>query len=221
MVERDVNILRHVEQYGFITIKQAQKMFFNNASYGYDLARKRLKILEQKGRIRSKLDHCTLGSEKIFFMSDKHSSPKKHTITIMDFYSEIVRITSCSSDGEILFFSREQKWLNGKRRSDAYCIFKIKGFLYEVFLEVEGSSTNKTTCREYIVDDMNKKYTDVISSKEPQAIVNEIFKSTKDIVTTRRIVIVDDMRHISDWYVEDEVVVQINSSIDNINDALI
>lgn len=45
---RDKNILDFIEQNGIITIKQCSNLFYKDSKYGYDLARKRLKILEEK-----------------------------------------------------------------------------------------------------------------------------------------------------------------------------
>lgn len=207
MVERDINIVRHVETYGFITIKQAQKIFFNKPSYGYDLARKRLRILEEKGHLSSVMNKFTKG-EKIFYLDEKFAYPKEHTMLIMDCYSEIAKI-----GGEVLVFNREKRWLDGKRRSDAYCIFKIDEFLYEIFFELRLGN-NHGFGIEYVINDMNKKYTQIIESGEPQAIVNGLYNSKEDIQTNRRIVIADDVRHTVDWQIDNEITIQVSTTFE-------
>lgn len=214
--ERDINIIKHIERYGFITIKQGYKIFFNKAGYGYDLSRKKLANLEQKGYISGFLDYFSNTGEKIYYIEDKFKNPSKHTVLVMDTFSEIVKLGA-----EVLFFKREQKWLDGERRSDAYSVFKIGDYLYELFIEVEGSGSHKRYTRENIIADFNKKYTEIIQSKEPQLIINDIFGSKTDISSTRRILVVDNIPHVLEWLVDDEIIVQVNSSLEGIGKLLI
>ena len=89
--ERDEKIIRYIENYGFVTISQCYKMFFRNRAYGYDLARKRLAKLQQKGHLLSHIDYLEKNPEKIYYIDEEYSSPSKHTIMIMNSLAEIYK----------------------------------------------------------------------------------------------------------------------------------
>lgn len=215
---RDAKIIRHIESYGFITISQCYKMFFNNRNYGYDLARKRLAKLQEQGYMFSHIDYLEKCPEKIFYIDETYSTPKRHTIVIMNAFAEMIRLGA-----EPLFFKREQKWLNGKRRSDGYLLFKINSYIFQLFIEVESATTNKKTSREIIVEDFNKKYTDIFSSGEPNELIKSILNlsDNDEINPINRILVIDDVSHIIPWYVDGVTLLQSDISLNKISQILI
>lgn len=216
--ERDVAIIRYIEKYGFITISQCTKMFFSDKTYGYDLARKRLAKLEKQGYFYSNLDILSNQPEKVFYIGEKNSTPTKHTILSMNVYSEIIRLS-----GEIIYFKKEQNWLNGTRRSDAYVLFKINDYIYQVFVEVEGGSSNKKYSRDDIVLDMSDKYSSIIESGEPKRFANTLLDLPEDynLNLTTRILIIDNVRHSIDWQVPNQVVIQLDFTMSKFSQILI
>ena len=67
LMQRDKLILKHIEQYRGITIKQAQYLFFNKS---YENARRRLSDLENKmGLIKSYKSNYS--KEKVFILDKK------------------------------------------------------------------------------------------------------------------------------------------------------
>lgn len=84
--QKDKDILIHLEKYKVITIKQCQRIFFNDADkkLGYDYARKKLKQLEDKELIKSYQNSIT--EEKVYYVQDKISA---HDIFKLDFYSKL------------------------------------------------------------------------------------------------------------------------------------
>lgn len=215
---RDAKIIRHIESYGFVTISECYKMFFNNRNYGYDLARKRLSKLQEQGYIFSHMDYLERCPEKIFYIDENFSTPKKHTIIVMNAFAEMVRLGA-----EPLFFKREQKWLDGKRRSDGYFLFKIDSYIFQLFIEVESATTNKKTSREIIVEDFNKKYTEIFSSDEPYKLIRNILRlsANETVNPVNRILVIDDVTHTIPWYVDGVTLLQSDLSLNKISQILI
>lgn len=219
--ERDLKIIRYIETYGFVTISQCYKMFFKDRAYGYDLARKRLAKLQEKGHLLSQIDYLEKNPEKIYYIEEENSSPSKHTIMIMNCLAEVYKL-----DSNVRYFAREQEWLDGKRRSDGYVLFNINNYVYQLFIEVEGATTKKKHSRQEILDDFNKKYTDIISSEEPLHLAYKCFNLTPDnynkLEVITRIVVIDNFSHSnSPWYVDDEKVIQLDFSFKQFSQILI
>lgn len=219
--ERDEKIIRYIENYGFVTISQCYKMFFRNRAYGYDLARKRLAKLQQKGHLLSQIDYLEKNPEKIYYIDEEYSSPSKHTIMIMNSLAEIYKL-----DANVRYFAREQEWLDGKRRSDAYMIFNLNNYVYQLFVEVEGQTTKKKKSRAEIVEDFNKKYTDILRSEEPLKLAYKCFDLTPEnydkLTILTRILVIDNFSHNNaPWYVDDEKVIQVDFSLKQFGQILI
>lgn len=216
MKERDLKIRKHIEDFGFITIKQASKIFFQNRRCSYDLARRRLKKLVEQGFFKSYMDYLNSNPEKIFYINDKYKSPSRHTILIMDTYAEIINMGITP-----LYFKREQYWLESNRRSDGYMIFLKEGYMYEIFIEViYHLGTDKKSRNE----DMNKKYQDIIESKESLEIVGDIVKKTfkktiEEDITNKVILILSPVEE--DIAIDNQKVVVANYQMNNIVNILI
>lgn len=211
--ERDIRIMKHIENYGFITIKQAHKIFFNERQTGYDLARKRLLKLLQQGYIKGYMDYYSDNAEKIYYLEEDYKMPSKHTILIMDSYAEMVNLGV-----NMLYFKREEKWKKTNRRSDAYAVFIIDDYLYEVFVEVQNNMSNGQS---YKVQDMNKKYSDIFASGECEEKIKEITKSEGELDSCKSVLIVDPYNHKYEWEVDNERVVKVDYTFKGIGKILI
>lgn len=210
--ERDLKIIRHIEEYGFITIKQAYKIFFTDRRCGYDLARRRLAKLVEQGHMKGYMDYLSTNPEKIFYIDEMYKMPSKHTLLIMDSYAEIVNIGA-----NIIYFKREQRWEITKRRSDGYAIFIMGDYLYEVFIEV---IYHIGTDRKSRIQDMSRKYLDIIESNESAPIIHESFKSFVPNVNTVILIVsssVDD----NEIEIDDERVVNVDYRFNGIGNILI
>lgn len=181
--ERDLKMIRHIEKYGFITIKQAHKIFFTDRRCGYDLARRRLAKLTEQGHMLSYMDYLSTNPEKIFYLKEKYKLPSRHTILIMDTYAEIV-----SLGAKIMYFEREQVWEESNRRSDGYVVFLSGEYLYEVFIEVIYHIGSDQKSR---IEDMSNKYYKIISSNESSDVVSEAMNTDKAMPTNKVILIVN------------------------------
>lgn len=218
--ERDLKIIRYVESFGFVTISQCYKMFFRDRAYGYDLARKRLVKLQEQGHLYSHIDYLEKYPEKIYFIDENYISPSKHTILVMNALAEVYKL-----DAEVRYFSREQEWLDGERRSDGYIIFRINNYFYQLFVEIEGGTTKKKVSRETVTEDFNQKYTDIIDSKEPLYLAYDCLnlqpQDYDKLQLLTRILVVDNVTHTSPWYVEDHKVIQVDFSYKQFGQILI
>ena len=120
-------ILLYMEQYNLLSIRQAEKIFYNDVERSYDRARKKLLELEKNNKIKS----CKIGAEKVYYFKKE---PSVHETLIMNFYSILIE-NKCN----ILEFHKSYKIFNGLIIPDAFIIFEYKGYKYNVFLEVDYS----------------------------------------------------------------------------------
>lgn len=122
-MDRDKEVLRHIEDYKSITVKQAQKIFFKN----YESARRRLKQLEDMKILKSYENKLT--NEKVYYIEDKLSS---HDLLAMDFYAELI----CNG-ATIRQYKKQPRFLNDMIRGDAFIEFLYQNNLYYIILEVD------------------------------------------------------------------------------------
>lgn len=144
--DKDRNIIRHIEQFGFITTKQTEFIFYQNHKNAYKEACRRLKILSDNKMIRK--NKCSNTSENVYTLDDG-KPPSKHATLLMDFYARLINL-GC----EIINFKREYTWFTGKR-SDGFIEFKF----------------GKVECCPYIIEvdfshgtNVDKKYMPVFES---------------------------------------------------------
>lgn len=137
LTSRDISILRHVEQYGLITIQQAYKLYFNNAKYGLDLARKRLKYLAEAGELKYTSLKNSITREYVFYTG---RAPSIHKLYLMNFYANLK-----FHGADIELFEREAAF--GDTRADGSCIFKYKGNI--MFYLIEVAITNQPDYSKY------------------------------------------------------------------------
>jgi hypothetical protein len=126
ITDRDREMLNFVDNYGCITIHQAELMFYKNTNFGYDLARKRLNYLVNIDWLKSYRDKAS--NLKVFYNDKKYTY---HRILALDYYANLV-----SLGAEMSFFKTEFEWVNGKIRSDAFVGFIFNNKPYWQFVEV-------------------------------------------------------------------------------------
>lgn len=124
---RDKQILKFLEENKAITIFQAYRIWFNEAKFGYDRARVRLKQLEDYGLLRSYKNKLT--DEKVYYTDDKVSP---HDLFVNEFYSLLV-FNGCTN----IAVKRQPRYLKALIRPDSLFRFEYKGSLYFILLEVD------------------------------------------------------------------------------------
>lgn len=137
LMQRDKNILRYLEDYHAITISQCGQIFFNHSRHHYDLARKRLKKIEDMGLIRYYTNHVT--NEKVYYLERKLPP---HDIYLMNVYAALRH-----SRADIIEFVKECRFLEGKVRADAFFRFSYGG--YERIMITEVDLTHSTDLSKY------------------------------------------------------------------------
>ena len=176
ITDTDQQVLRFIEQYGSMTIRQAQKMFYNTQKYGYDIARRRMKKLVNYGKIKVARDAC--GNENVYYMDKKLSY---HDLLVLDFYTELVY-----NGAKIVYFKQCQSWLDRKVISDAYCCYILSNRVF--FNIVEVVQTHGVDV---------EKYDKLYKSGEPQKFNSMIYNKLGggDINEFPRLVIIDNIKH--------------------------
>lgn len=124
---RDKLILRHIEQYGFITNRQAREIFMDrNSVKAYEIARRRLKVIIDSGITFTnknrplKVQQNKITGEYVFYYTS--NPPSYHDIQIMNFYAGLVFIGV-----EVELYKKHAEWLGGKYVSDAFLVYSVDG----------------------------------------------------------------------------------------------
>lgn len=141
LTDKDKDVLRHIETFKFVTIKQVQKLFYNELNHGYDYARKRLNKLVEAKYIKKYKDYST--NQLIFLDPEAKTRPSYHRVIVLDLYAELV-----SMGAEFEYFNVEEQWLNGAIRSDSYMIYTYEGYRYYDAVEV-NLNKNKLNMNKY------------------------------------------------------------------------
>lgn len=131
LTNRDKEMIYHIEKYGFLTISQAYSIWWNDRKYGYDLARKRLNECILLKQIKGYKPVGNIYAEKIFYIESKFATPTKSMIICMNIYAELVRQGS-----GMIHFKREENWIDGKYRSDAFTIVSLNNKIYSACIEI-------------------------------------------------------------------------------------
>lgn len=126
----DKQLFVYLERYHAITLKQAQRHFYRS-TYGYDVAKKRLKQLEDIELLKSYKNPTTSG--KVYYTDRKVSA---HDLYILDFYSLLVD-HGCSN----IEFIKNPKYLKGVIVPDGFFKFEFNESLYFILLEVDLTHT--------------------------------------------------------------------------------
>lgn len=135
LTERDRKILIFIERFKCITIQQAAKMFFSDSKHSYDLARKRLKKIEEMNCIKHSSNTVTM--ERVYYTDTK---PTPHTLYLLNFYTELV-----SKGCKVIDFKREPHYMNIV--PDAFIHFEYSGKEKIAFIEID--LTHKSDLKRY------------------------------------------------------------------------
>jgi hypothetical protein len=127
ITQTDMEIISHVEHFGFITIDQAKNMFYPSKS-GYDMARRRLNKLVKTNYLKMSRNEST--NEKIFYINNS-KNVTLHSMLLMNYYSKLI-----SNNVQIKVFQKEKEWADGAVRSDGFCIFEYSGYKFYQLIEV-------------------------------------------------------------------------------------
>lgn len=135
ITERDRIVLKHIDEFGYITLKQAVLIAYNNIGYGYDYARRRMNKLRQQWKLkchRSLILNCN-----IYYFDDTKKNPSLHRNLSMEYYCKLI---SCNANIE--YFKREVVWAentNYRCISDICCIFTLGNTRYYNLVEINVS----------------------------------------------------------------------------------
>lgn len=133
LMERDRNIIKFLEKYRGLTIKQATRLFFPSYSY----AQKRLKLLEEEGLIRNHFNKIL--NEKVYTLQDKIST---HDLYAIELYTRLIEL-GCTIEE----FSVQYKVFKDQLRPDCFISFVYEKQMHFYFLEVED--THYTTMSKF------------------------------------------------------------------------
>ncbi|MFT8312931.1 MAG: hypothetical protein ABF633_01605 [Clostridium sp.] len=139
LTKRDKDILIYLEKHKAITIMQSYRIFFNDCKFGYDVARKRLKKLEDMEVLKSYKNQLT--DEKIYYTEQKISA---HDLYVLDFYSLLV-FNNCKN----IEFKIQPRYLKDMIRPDAFFKFEFNGNLYFILLEVDLTHSSMPKMQTY------------------------------------------------------------------------
>lgn len=129
LMPRDKQILKFIEDYGSITIKQCAKIFFTNNNMAYDQARKRLAILfKNKFLKRYRQD---MRSETIYYSDNKLSF---HDLKVLDIYAYIISVGA-----DVTYFKQEYTIPCGDKdyRADGLIQCIYEDFFYPILIECD------------------------------------------------------------------------------------
>ena len=204
LTTEDREILKYVEQYGSTTIHQVQNMFYNTQLKGYQMAQKHLAKLVGYSKLYVYKERNF--NSNIYYMDKKASY---HTVLIMNYYSELIK-----NGAKIIYFKREQEWMDKKYYSDAYCVYSVAGKVCFDLLEVVRAKTVET-----------QKYLDIFESKEAhelsQAIYSKITGGKRLEGLFPRLVVMDDIQHQKELFINKDITtIHVDFQLTNITQLL-
>ncbi|WP_416188160.1 hypothetical protein [Clostridium perfringens] len=179
--ERDYNILRFIEKYGAISLKNACSIFFTGEykieEYRYRVAARRMQTLEEKGILQSYRNSYT--DEKIYY-TNKKISP--HSVFIQDFWRVLLGIGF-----EVLEFNTNVILMNGQLKPDALVLAKYDDILVQYFLEVDlNHYTDKNKLVRYEMFYKSDEFQKLTEGRKPALIITRPTHS-KDIRLTSKL----------------------------------
>ncbi|MPQ45370.1 hypothetical protein GBZ86_16830, partial [Clostridium tarantellae] len=120
-----------MERYGFITIKQASRIWFRTKKDSYNLAQRRLSACVKCDQLKVNIQRFKQDDCNIYYLKDDYSRVSRHTMKIMDIFIELQLMGA-----KVSYFKREENWLEGRYRSDAFAIINMEGYIIPLFIEV-------------------------------------------------------------------------------------
>ncbi|WP_075809541.1 hypothetical protein [Clostridium perfringens] len=173
--ERDYNILRFIEKYGAISLKNACSIFFTgeykSEEYRYRCAARRMQRLEELNILSSYRNSYT--DEKIYYKNKKISP---HSVFIQDFWRKLLEMGF-----EVLEFNTNVSLMNGQLKPDALVLAKYDDILVQYFLEVDlNHYTDKSKLIRYEMFYKSDELTELCGTRKPCLIITRPTHS-KDI----------------------------------------
>lgn len=193
ITERDRMILKHIDEHGFITLKEACDIAYQSIGYGYDYARRRFKKLIEWEMIKVKKSYI-LGVN-IYYIDSAFCNPSYHRVLLYDYYCKLI-----GSGAEIEVFKKEKEWCDGKVRSDALCIYTFGGSRFYNLVEV-NVSRNKLNLKRF------------------EKMIPE-FQQEFNIDITPTMVLIDDTKH-KVYDTNEFSIVRVNYDMSNISEIFV
>ena len=124
ITDRDKEVLKWIEDYKAITLRQATELFFKG---NYKGASRRMGQLEDMEILKSYTSKFK--REKVYYQDKKVND---HRLYIYDYLKELKKL-----DCDLLDIKIEPSYLNGNIRPDSYVLFKYGRYKYLTLLEVD------------------------------------------------------------------------------------
>ena len=192
ITKRDKQIIAHMAEYKYATIKQLEKIFFREQQYSYNIARRRMDRLIAAGYVRT---HKEENSNKIVYIlndkTEKINPPSAHRMLVLDVLAEMHYLGM-----DVKEFTVEKEWMDGKIRSDAFAICDIQDRRYRFFVEVHISNNKHNL----------EKYSTLYESGEVQEYIESQNYPRVLLITDRNYKDLDDIEYVD--------VVRINTELE-------
>ncbi|MDB1931705.1 hypothetical protein PMY12_14680 [Clostridium tertium] len=124
ITDRDKEVIKCIEEYKAITLRQATEVFFKG---NYKGASRRMAQLEEMGVLKSYISKSK--KEKVYYQEKKVND---HRLYIYDYLKELKRL-GC----DLIDIKIEPEYLKGLIRPDAYVLFRYEDYKYITLLEVD------------------------------------------------------------------------------------
>lgn len=187
LTARDKLIVHHIEQYGFITNRQALEIFMDkNTTKCKEVARRRLKAIMNSGMTFGKKEKPLLltkdrvTDENVYYY-DK--PPRYRAIQLMDFYAKLIYIGI-----NVKYFKIRLVLSEGKHISDAFLIYEMDGVDHMICLEVCYSDFNeqlKSYEELYKTQELQKKFSGVFPKIVTIGCIDRVPKTTLTVVNIK------------------------------------
>lgn len=140
VTKKDELIYQYIEDNHFATVRQITNAFFGDLLYGATSAKKRLMCLIEHGYIKqTKSINC---NQDIFFVDDKYRKQSKHSILVMDVFSEFYKMNNL----KIIDFKKEKGFANNKVIADGFINVSYTNFdkmiIQSFIIEVQTSKND-------------------------------------------------------------------------------
>lgn len=192
ITKRDKQIIAHMSEYKYATIKQLEKIFFREQQYSYNIARRRMDRLIAAGYVKTYKEE---NSNKIIYIlndkSEKINPPTAHRMLVLDVLAEMHYLGM-----DVKEFTVEKEWMDGKVRSDAFAICDIQDRRYRFFVEVHISNNKHNL----------EKYSTLYESGEVQEYIESQNYPRVLLITDRNYKDLDDIEYVD--------VVRINTELE-------
>jgi hypothetical protein len=130
ITQRDKDIINLVDTIGFSSIKNISDMFFTNTRYGYDLARKRLKKIEESGKYVKSFRNSDTNEIVYVPFNSRLKNISIHNIKVLEYICKL-KCLGCEMK------TTEIEPIFDCIKPDAYISFVFNGYLYHQLLEVQ------------------------------------------------------------------------------------